>query len=110
MRNETQLNDGHANVYRARVVGGSYCFTVNVTERGIWQRRYWEHLIRDELDYLSPVGETWILSCQLGGGIAEGRSLSMGASGLLGFTSLIPAYRTPPDSSKAVLHLLLARQ
>ena len=20
-------------------------------ERGIWQRRYWEHLIRDELDY-----------------------------------------------------------
>ncbi|TQV74921.1 transposase [Aliikangiella marina] len=22
-------------------------------ERGIWQRRYWEHLIRDELDYQS---------------------------------------------------------
>ena len=21
------------------------------SERGIWQRRYWEHLIRDELDY-----------------------------------------------------------
>ncbi|MBZ0092405.1 MAG: transposase, partial [Sulfuricellaceae bacterium] len=20
-------------------------------ERGIWQRRYWEHLIRDEADY-----------------------------------------------------------
>ena len=20
-------------------------------ERGIWQRRYWEHLIRDEIDY-----------------------------------------------------------
>ena len=24
-------------------------------ERGIWQRRYWEHLIRDELDYASHV-------------------------------------------------------
>ncbi|MFT0621903.1 REP-associated tyrosine transposase [Ectopseudomonas guguanensis] len=23
----------------------------NRRERGIWQRRYWEHLIRDELDY-----------------------------------------------------------
>ncbi|MEX1201590.1 MAG: transposase [Methylophaga sp.] len=24
-------------------------------ERGIWQRRYWEHLIRDELDYARHV-------------------------------------------------------
>jgi hypothetical protein len=24
-------------------------------ERGIWQRRYWEHLIRDEKDYLRHV-------------------------------------------------------
>jgi len=24
-------------------------------ERGIWQRRYWEHLIRDEQDYLHHV-------------------------------------------------------
>lgn len=24
---------------------------INKNERGIWQRRYWEHLIRDELDY-----------------------------------------------------------
>jgi putative transposase len=23
-------------------------------ERGIWQRRYWEHLIRDEQDYQCP--------------------------------------------------------
>jgi putative transposase len=23
----------------------------NKRERGIWQRRFWEHLIRDELDY-----------------------------------------------------------
>lgn len=25
------------------------------SERGIWQRRYWEHLIRDELDYQAHV-------------------------------------------------------
>lgn len=25
-------------------------------ERGIWQRRYWEHLIRDEHDYQSHIG------------------------------------------------------
>jgi len=24
-------------------------------ERGIWQRRYWEHLIRDERDYTNHV-------------------------------------------------------
>jgi putative transposase len=24
-------------------------------ERGIWQRRYWEHLIQDERDYLQHV-------------------------------------------------------
>lgn len=24
-------------------------------ERGIWQRRYWEHLIRDERDYQNHV-------------------------------------------------------
>ena len=24
---------------------------INKGERGIWQRRYWEHLIRDERDY-----------------------------------------------------------
>lgn len=24
---------------------------LNRGERGIWQRRYWEHLIRDEADY-----------------------------------------------------------
>jgi len=28
---------------------------VNKSERGIWQRRYWEHLIRDECDYRSHV-------------------------------------------------------
>ncbi len=37
-------------------------------ERGIWQRRYWEHLIRDEADYrahldyihYSPVKHGWV--------------------------------------------------
>lgn len=24
-------------------------------ERGIWQRRYWEHLIRDEADFRAPM-------------------------------------------------------
>ena len=27
----------------------------NKRERGIWQRRFWEHLIRDELDYIQHV-------------------------------------------------------
>ena len=26
-------------------------FDIKKGERGIWQRRYWEHLIRDERDY-----------------------------------------------------------
>ena len=37
-------------------------------ERGIWQRRYWEHLIRDEEDYVrhtdyihwNPVKHSWV--------------------------------------------------
>jgi putative transposase len=37
-------------------------------ERGIWQRRYWEHLIRDEADYrahmdyvhFNPVKHGWV--------------------------------------------------
>jgi putative transposase len=28
-------------------------------ERGIWQRRYWEHLIRDERDYLHHIDYCW---------------------------------------------------
>ena len=28
-------------------------------ERGIWQRRYWEHLIRDERDYAHHVDYCW---------------------------------------------------
>ena len=28
-------------------------------ERGIWQRRYWEHLIRDERDYRHHVDYCW---------------------------------------------------
>lgn len=28
-------------------------------ERGIWQRRYWEHLIRDEADYRTHVEYCW---------------------------------------------------
>ena len=29
-------------------------------ERGIWQRRFWEHLIRDEADYARHVEYCWI--------------------------------------------------
>jgi putative transposase len=29
-------------------------------ERGIWQRRYWEHLIRDERDFCAHVEYCWI--------------------------------------------------
>ncbi len=59
-----------SNYRRVRVSGGTYFFTVNLLERrrrlpqeewrserriacrerGIWQRRYWEHLIRDDDD------------------------------------------------------------
>ncbi len=60
------------NYRRNRIPGGSYFFTVNLLERyqnrllideidllcvvvkqerGLWQRRYWEHTIRDDLDY-----------------------------------------------------------
>jgi len=28
-------------------------------ERGIWQRRYWEHLIRDEHDYAHHIDYCW---------------------------------------------------
>jgi putative transposase len=28
-------------------------------ERGIWQRRYWEHLIRDERDYARHIDYCW---------------------------------------------------
>jgi putative transposase len=28
-------------------------------ERGIWQRRYWEHLIRDERDYVHHIDYCW---------------------------------------------------
>jgi putative transposase len=29
-------------------------------ERGIWQRRYWEHTIRDESDFARPKSTTFI--------------------------------------------------
>jgi putative transposase len=29
-------------------------------ERGIWQRRFWEHLVRDEADYARHVEYCWI--------------------------------------------------
>ncbi|MGL6647595.1 REP-associated tyrosine transposase [Aeromonas caviae] len=51
-----------ANWRRAWWPGGTWFFTVNLLERrsqtrlrhgerGVWQRHYWEHLIRDEQDY-----------------------------------------------------------
>jgi hypothetical protein len=43
-------------------------------ERGIWQRRFWEHLIRDEADYsrhveycyINPVSTRLSVACQIG--------------------------------------------
>jgi putative transposase len=29
-------------------------------ERGIWQRRYWEHIIRDETDFHAHLGYCWL--------------------------------------------------
>ena len=53
-----------ANYRRTWLAGGTYFFTKALPqieyrnevrqrrgERGIWQRRYWEHLIRDEADF-----------------------------------------------------------
>ena len=46
-----------SNYRRMHQQGGIYFFTFNLLERkkrgerGIWQRRLWEHCIRDELDY-----------------------------------------------------------
>jgi len=39
--------------FSRRIPGGEYRAASRVSkgERGIWQRRYWEHLIRDEDDY-----------------------------------------------------------
>ena len=33
---------------------------INKGERGIWQRRYWEHLIRDERDYEQHVNYIYV--------------------------------------------------
>ncbi|MBS4050078.1 MAG: hypothetical protein KGZ69_02615 [Methylomonas sp.] len=50
---------------RYRVPGGTYSFTVNErrskvraakSERGVWQRRFWEHAIRDDREYASHIG------------------------------------------------------
>jgi putative transposase len=43
-------------------------------ERGIWQRRFWEHLIRDEADYarhveycyINPLSTDWLRGCAIG--------------------------------------------
>ncbi len=50
-----------SNYRRAGCPGGTYFFAVALLrrrgndrrrrERGVWQRRFWEHLIRDEADY-----------------------------------------------------------
>jgi putative transposase len=59
------------NYRRAIVPGGCFFFTVNLLERrsdvriargerGIWQRRFWEHLIRDESDYAHHVEYCYI--------------------------------------------------
>jgi putative transposase len=38
---------------RLKIEGGAFFFTVALADRGseIWQRRYWEHAIRDDLDH-----------------------------------------------------------
>lgn len=33
---------------------------INRRERGIWQRRYWEHLIKDETDYRAHIDDVHI--------------------------------------------------
>ena len=40
---------------RAKLEGATYFFAVKRGERGVWQRRYWEHLIRDERDFTRHV-------------------------------------------------------
>ena len=40
---------------RSRRASNSAPFVERVVERGIWQRRFWEHLIRDEDDYARHV-------------------------------------------------------
>ena len=42
------------NYRRVFIPGASYFFTLTLQakgERGIWQRRFWEHLIRNDQDY-----------------------------------------------------------
>ncbi|MGC8490610.1 MAG: REP-associated tyrosine transposase [Syntrophobacteraceae bacterium] len=43
--------------FSRRVPLGEFCNLSRISrgERGIWQRRYWEHLIRDERDYCRHV-------------------------------------------------------
>lgn len=40
------------NYRRAQVSGGTFFFTVvTYRRRGVWQRRFWEHTIKDENDF-----------------------------------------------------------
>ena len=43
--------------FSRRIATGERCSPSRLrkSERGLWQRRYWEHLIRDERDYQSHV-------------------------------------------------------
>jgi putative transposase len=45
---------------RGRCRSGSGSVRVARSERGIWQRRFWEHLIRDEADYSRHVEYCYI--------------------------------------------------
>src|SRR2546429_172743 len=44
-----------ANYRRNFILGASYFFTVNLADRGIWQRRYGEHTLRDETDFVRHI-------------------------------------------------------
>ncbi|MEX0309029.1 MAG: transposase [Tateyamaria sp.] len=46
----------------SRAVGGDHARSpskVDKREVGLWQRRFWEHCIRDEADYRAHVGYCW---------------------------------------------------
>ena len=64
------IRAGRANIKEAYVVmKGAEPFVIGMhisavrvarNERGIWQRRFWEHLIRDEADYVRHVEYCYI--------------------------------------------------
>ena len=65
---------------------------VNKGERGIWQRRFWEHAIRDELDYQRHVDYIHYNPRRMGR--AQRNPSKMAEMHAMGFASLYPSYTT----------------